>query len=801
MGETTNFLDDSFVRASDARTDMLDSSMATNVSDAADVRMFLAKPILVETGTIPSTTAINGVVESFNIADQLTSTTNRVWFNKLTGYNMYRGTAVVRLVVNAQPFQAGRLLLHCLPQAEGYNGYSATYENNHTLNLNQTTQHPCVEMDIHDASVELRIPFVSPTLWYARNFPYGWGKIYLRVLSPINSAAANFVGYSLFLSFDDFELCAPIYGPEGGKKRNNVAKASIKESMETSRKGIVSSTLTAVSDAATALINIPLIGDIAKGVASVGGSLANIAKYFGWNKPTYSGTEQIVTVKALTRAFNSDGVNSSEKISLDSMNALPVLDGFAGVNFDEMSFSYLKKIPAYFTHVTVSTSDVAGTAIYSQNISPRNCCVNNLVTYTAITNTVYTAAPFAYMARYFMYWRGSIEMTIKIVKTQFHTGRYAILFTPVPNGSTGTPTNLYQQSYVYREVIDIREHQEITLKLPYMVCSNFLNTNMVGDLTNPQNFVSGAIQIVPINPLVATSTVASNIEFLIYFNGGDDFELAGNVANNYSPTLVAQIGDEGIELACKPIGGAPQPALTMLPCSTSIGESFSSLKQLISPLRYCSGNLNGTCTTEYYGTTVTFYPFFLQLGLVSDTITNKSLAQWLGEDIISELSTGYVLSRGGLRYAIPCSSSSANIGGFTAALILAKNAISWLTLHMGASITPVVQAAPPVQNDLTSAQNGALVAGTSIYHLFDFTVPHLMKTPTRLNYISCDTYGANTTVIPSLAAPCAAHLPDAMDAMLRLNITTIKNGQRLMRGGADDFALGYFIGFFPFALS
>lgn len=87
-----------------------------------DVASFLAKPVPVVTGSLTPANLAGTLLFKIDIANTMMA--QAIWTDKLRGFLNYRGTAKVRLQLNANPFMAGRLLMAYIPQyihnARGY---------------------------------------------------------------------------------------------------------------------------------------------------------------------------------------------------------------------------------------------------------------------------------------------------------------------------------------------------------------------------------------------------------------------------------------------------------------------------------------------------------------------------------------------------------------------------------------------------------------------------------------------------------------------------------------------------------
>jgi len=180
----------------------IDKNLETNTYrlDGLGVEMqticdFLAKPVLISSGnwttaSTPNTTLAIISPESLVDLDSLTGFD--VWLDKLKGYNLFRGTFVLRVVINAMPFQAGSLLGHYLPMVDAMatlNGSS--YESMHNVNLAAKTQQPNFILKADMSSATMEIPYIAPTAWWPLKSTYSINSIrrYGRAVIPLVAAS------------------------------------------------------------------------------------------------------------------------------------------------------------------------------------------------------------------------------------------------------------------------------------------------------------------------------------------------------------------------------------------------------------------------------------------------------------------------------------------------------------------------------------------------------------------------------------------------------------------------------------
>lgn len=761
---TTTFHDNSSKVVSSARDIMPYADIVPQLIDSNEIKDFLGRPWIIDSGTLNVSDVSNTILSSGFIEDFLESVS--MWQRKLAGYRYIRATARLRLVLNANPFQQGRLLLHFLPCANVMDAAGATYTTSHNINLTQKTQQPCVEVDLQESSCELHIPFVAPVQFHDRlnvSSAYGWGKYFLSVLSPLKvGTGSSTVSWNLFLSFDDVQLSGPIVGPESGPANARI----VKERRQQTRTGEISSILDKVSDASGIFSNVPIIGGIASTISEYAGKFADAFSIFGWSKPISDQVGQLVYLDNTRNLLNCDGENKATSFSVNHTANLPIVSNFAGTDLDEMSIAYLKDRKALIQSVNWSISDVKDSSLYSKDVGP----------YTLVTTGSYgstpddyiitykSTAPAFWLARMFAYWRGGIKYTIKFVKTPFHSGRLLVTFV-LDNSSASNATS----AYVLREIVDVRSMNEISLVLPYIRKSNYL-AYFDSDV---DQYTLGRIDIRVLDELKAPDTVANNIDMLLYVSGAEDFELA--CPTQFKPTFCPEsgriVGD--MTMNTKAIGSMNEIASNVTHSHMSTGDPIVSIKQLVQTARKLFFS-----PVENYRTLI-FWPFSVNSIRGSQNYaTGNSLDQKPIGDYMSEFASGYVFSRGSVRFTLTEAANTQWVGAVYATDVIGNVFGSNISYVIGDS-----NAANP-QTAVSSGQYGAMRISKNAQWGVDYSCNHYARTPMRMNYMNITNKPPNPDV--------SKH--DLIIATPGSNPPL----KTVYKSAGDDYVFGYFIGFAPF---
>lgn len=641
---TTTFTDDGSNLTIAHRTPHLSSSIAVKHESILD---FLAKPYLVGQGVFSTTNNQRDLLTYFSIGSQLSSVTQ--WANKLTGFNLIRGKAKIRLIINSNPFQQGKLLLSLAPCYTHIDAIDSSFAGKHLSTLAAIRQLPCVEHDLRDSTTILEVPYVTPYHWYdIKRAVYDWGTIFLHVMSPLLTGAGGetTVDYSLFLSFEEVELAAPMI-TQMGKVKSKKGPPTEKEEDVYSGGGNVSKVLKAVSGASDALASVPVLAPIAGPVAWVTAAASKAAAAFGWSKPRSEQPPGIMS-KMYNRYMSTyDGEDTSVPLGLSATNKIGVSNETTLYDVDEMSFDFLKQVSTWVEDASWANSDVSGTSIYGKWISPLNIYEAGSKTIGAHTTNYRCGPPIFYLANGFQYWRGSIELTIKLIKTDYHSGRLLITFTPYNNTAVTVPTTA-TSVLALREIVDIRTTDEIKLNLPYLLAENFLNTygGPTGSSVN-----MGYLNITVLNELRNPETASGTVKLQMYYSGGADFEFAGPKRFLYEPFSTQMDTSTLTKRTDKAIGDQERVPDSVYYSYESMGEKFLSVKQLLS--RYCR-----LWTTSASGSNdnILLWPWAAGINYMAAGTGNQG-SPTVGADAYNYLQHMYLFYRGGIRIGIQTSST------------------------------------------------------------------------------------------------------------------------------------------------
>jgi len=540
-----------------------------------EMKDLMARPTLLETGKITSagstmvfsydaatyagikTTGIPGILSSFAFPQALVRN-NPVVASKIKQFVFMKADIKFELKVNCPPNVSGALLVVYMPVGDEVN---LDYTN---VTIQGLTSCPCKILDYSaDTSLTMTVPYINQYDYYNRqqvivngderqNVPQPFGKIFVFNLQrPLSSSTADFVSYTALASLENVELSLPTADRIPSR-------------------------------------NLP---DDAPYYAQSGNMVQRIPG----------------------RDIMSSAGNSSD-IRLSYSTIAPKGD-FVTYDKDEMDLSYILKRENIIGEITYAKGRDAENSSYLGKVRcfPKRVRVSGGYN----TTTGWKETPkklacqmgsFDYVSNLFGRYTGTIKIGLRLIKTKFHYGRFAVIFDPY-NKLDDAPVNLRAKlstllSTNYSIVIDLNGNDGeeggsnyYSIEVPYINNAGF---SLIGDnsLENPLSknvplayqrttasttFVSREcynphLRFYALTELGYLSSAADEVPILVSISAGDDYKLS-------VPRVNVRLADPPLEV--DPYYA--QSALTLVPLTKSSsnsnttqcnGEIITSLKEV-----------------------------------------------------------------------------------------------------------------------------------------------------------------------------------------------------------------------------
>jgi hypothetical protein len=385
----------------------------------------------------------------------------------------------------------------------------------------------------------------------------------------------------------------------------------------------------------------------------------------------------------------------------------------------------------------------------------------------------------------FDYWRGSLQYTFKIAKTEFHSGRIVVAFSPENKKSTFSVATLTSSDFIYREIIDLRHCNEFTVTVPYMGTSLYKST-WTDTLIDLDDKV-GALFVFVLDPLVAPDTVSSTLDFVVEVSGGPDIEFAvptSRITMNPAHNVTPQSGwlssepsandTEVVDIGNSKVG---PPILDF--AEASIGErivSFRALLRRSNVVTYTdqpyTGKINWTINPHFWN---------------SRNVTTPT--DFVSTDLHSVLSSVYLYARGGLRYKI-----------LTTSLVKETDPVNdqyWYA-QLATNSYPVSKHITMAANFTSTGNNTNQPMSTSNYYIahstdrkmLEVAVP-MYSSEMMINTIDCM---VGDTLTPDSLNRDSVAPKYAINVSCNRVWSTTELPNLILKATSDDFTFGGFVG-------
>lgn len=758
--------------------DMVDTHLQNYVET---ISQFLSRPVLLSTVSYSvSSPVLSSLYSNLSIGDLLDATT--VWTDKLSGYGLMKGTFVLRVEINASPFQQGSLLLHYVPCYRMFQNQPAKFNKT----LVQRLQHPHLIVSAQDTSAEIEIPFVTPEDYYrlqgkATNYA-DWGAVFLDVLTPLRvgtTATQTSCTLQIYGFWKDLSLSAPMIAQMSGK----VVRAKGRSNTELNADNKVSTTLMSISTGLSSVSNVPVIGSYATPLSWIARAGSAVASAFGYSKPPVDVTPSVMVNQPGRYIGLSDGPDVSIGFGVDHDNKLMVDASRSMDGRDEMSYSYLlQQIPNYKGTYEWTSSNMPNTVLFQHHIGPVDMHgAEHVISGTAHTTSIRYGGPMYYLGNVHELYRGSVKVHVRIVKTQYHSGKLLVVYTPNVTGTMVTPTTT-NSTLAIRQIIDIRELSEFTLTLPYMASSEYLS------VTNEDGYSEthmGFLTVMVLNQLRNPDTVSNSVDMLVSYTAGDDFEFAMPCAPHYGRDLLNSIpwglpviedmaAQSSTTIVAAGIGDTAEKTRDLISSGKCTGETVNSVKQLVNRYSFSNSTISTHVNPEVFPWYISVYRVDVPTGTVH--VPSPSV------DAYSYFANMYLFSRGSMRLLFAPYVVLSNSTLIFGSLSTSSDSVGDISYVRAAQGTPGgYQQSFTIYTDFRNQMVNSVACNTLTDGLAHFRVPYQSRYPVSIINPSAGTTAVRTGYEPKTRM------------ILNRALGASPTGSGLGRSVGDDFQFLYFI--------
>lgn len=406
-------------------------------------------------------------------------------------------------------------------------------------------ENPTEKLDLTEAQVDANSQnstgFIIPQYSTTKASIEGWGYV-IGVLRGTDPSVKVVWNDSLRISFKS--MCKKTTARraffQSGKSKMRegripiepVSKEEGNVGKEADTKGLkISSIADAVSSVAGFAAKIPAVADFAIPVQWAANAVADTARFFGFSKPHVVEPEKPVAQRPFYHFAHGSGASTANKLSVNPDQAIQTVP-LGPEGKDEMSISYLVGRPGLYFNLLWTTNNKRGDCLFQDPMIPSRFFISQWYSVANVSNKglVRFNTHMSYLSELFMYYVGSLMLTLNLGATKFHSGRLRMVFVPqmpLPTEANDSwkkeiLAKVYQeQNKNYHMVMDVRDAMTFTFKTPFEPGQPVVPTELSQCVTVPAFFVFVEI------PLVRSANVSDTVEGWFSVSGGSGFRFVG----------------------------------------------------------------------------------------------------------------------------------------------------------------------------------------------------------------------------------------------------------------------------------
>lgn len=434
-------------------------------------------------------------------------------FDRIKRYRYWRAGIKVRLQVNSTPFHYGSLFAAIVPYYTPGEAAARPIANS-TWSLSGQKCSGYLSANT-GKPLELWCPFQCPNEYLDITKQDDQRPFYLMVcvMNPLKLAGGGAnpsLQLSVFAHFTDLEILAPseITANSSSKK---IVKAD-KEQINATKQGTLGKVAGAVSDVASKLTAIPVIGSIASAVAPIASAIGSIFDVFGWDKPTNISAQQFMILRQGRGLQHGSGQDPSEALGLKPDQKLSTETKHFGIDDPATrSLPAILQTPMWNGSFTIANNQAIDAVFKRLWIRP----------YAPDFNTepgveLQRHDYLSYYSQFFTSCRGGYRYFLHFDTSSYTTARIRVTFEP----SNQTVASITDGGDSFSRIIDVNGATSVVLEVPYCYPSARMPVSYSVTSSTPAN---GQLLFSLVNP-IQTNGSASDVIFCNVFRcAADDF--------------------------------------------------------------------------------------------------------------------------------------------------------------------------------------------------------------------------------------------------------------------------------------
>jgi len=272
--------------------------------------------------------------------------------------------------------------------------------------------------------------------------------------------------------------------------------------------GPVETVMNAAASIAGQLEKIPSISAPAGVGRTVFSGLGKLAAIYGLSRPNLHATPIRTKNEPFQNGANMSGAETGHKLSADPNHAVNVTPLMDKSGQDHMSFEYIARRNSYVKRINWAVGDAPLIPVSTIPICPR---MIQQVAHGTMTGFNYQETPMGWLMNYFAFWRvEKMIVTIDIIKSKFHRGKFGILFEPNAQQSALIISSGIKLNVENILVVDLQETTHLELEIywaqpyAYLRCPTRAQATLMSAVTDYSpyyQYMNGFLMVFPITSL------------------------------------------------------------------------------------------------------------------------------------------------------------------------------------------------------------------------------------------------------------------------------------------------------------
>lgn len=470
---------------------------------------------------------------------------------KLDAFALMKSDFDITVQVDNNPFQQGMLMLTFSPRSQDV----TKFRSGTTEYLASSSSFPEITINLaHCNQDTLQISYANIKDYIDLNDPDGSiGIVSLYVVSALEGPTdAESIGVTITGHLRDPEVRVPtntsILSSYKYYKKEFLTQQRMLQNLERGGfraqmgEGSVTGPVTNLANAVGAVSDMFPRNVITTSLSWFARAASRVATVFGWSKPVNLSMPEPAYQRPGANMLHTEGKDGSVVLAqiadnaIDSTSMLPE-------NKDEMQLAYILERPNKFIRQKVSKADfINNRKLFGWNVTP--------IGSESEENGVLYNGTFGFTCSLAKMWRGSINYSVEVIKTQYHATRMVIIY--FPNMLVGEQPDTYGElrSEMNTIIYDLQEQADATTPSTFSIqppwssaepWKRVFDDDLGVATTGTQQTCNGSIGIYCMTSLVSAETVTDSITFVVSKQAGKGFELTMpeiQIVPGYGPTQI-----------------------------------------------------------------------------------------------------------------------------------------------------------------------------------------------------------------------------------------------------------------------